>query len=123
MAAHSFQRWSPAFRLRSLTPAGSGLAHAHCARQGCNTAGGVRLRRLKPVLQLLFLSACASNAPLGAAEPDFKLKAEDRIVFLGDSITQAGVKAGGYVTLVQEALAEKKKEKEKNLRIEVIGAG
>ncbi len=43
----------------------------------------------------------------------------DRIVFLGDSITQAGVGAKGYVTLIKNALAEKQKD----LGIEVIGAG
>lgn len=47
------------------------------------------------------------------------LKQGDRIVFLGDSITQAGAGPGGYVTLVKEALAEKQKD----LGIEVIGAG
>lgn len=50
---------------------------------------------------------------------DVALKAGDRIVFLGDSITQAGAGPGGYVTLVKEALAAQGKEKQ----IEVIGAG
>jgi isoamyl acetate esterase len=53
-----------------------------------------------------------------ADEPKITLKKGDRIVFLGDSITQAGVGKGGYVTLIKEALAEKK-----DLEIEVIGAG
>jgi lysophospholipase L1-like esterase len=57
--------------------------------------------------------------PAVAAETDTKLQAHDRIVFLGDSITQAGAAPGGYVTLVREALAAKKK----SLEIEVIGAG
>ena len=48
-----------------------------------------------------------------------RLKKGDRIVFLGDSITQAGVGPKGYVTLVKNALAEKHKD----LEIEVIGAG
>jgi lysophospholipase L1-like esterase len=48
-----------------------------------------------------------------------KLKKGDRIVFLGDSITQAGVGPKGYVTLVKNALAEKHKD----LEIEVLGAG
>jgi lysophospholipase L1-like esterase len=42
-----------------------------------------------------------------------------RIVFFGDSITQAGVKPGGYITLMQQAL-----EKEgKASQYELIGAG
>lgn len=51
-----------------------------------------------------------------SAEP---LKKGDRIVFLGDSITQAGAGPGGYVTLVREELSAKHKD----LGIEVIGAG
>jgi lysophospholipase L1-like esterase len=43
----------------------------------------------------------------------------DRIVFLGDSITQAGAGAKGYVTLIRQAL----EKKHKDLGIEVIGAG
>ncbi|HTI50926.1 MAG TPA: SGNH/GDSL hydrolase family protein, partial [Planctomycetaceae bacterium] len=53
------------------------------------------------------------------AETGLKLQPHDRIVFLGDSITQAGAAPGGYVTLVKEALATR----HKNLEIEVIGAG
>ncbi len=58
----------------------------------------------------------ASSGALSAAEP---LKKGDRIVFLGDSITQAGAAPGGYVSLVKDALAKQKPE----LEIEVIGAG
>jgi lysophospholipase L1-like esterase len=43
----------------------------------------------------------------------------DRIVFLGDSITQAGAGPGGYVTGFKQAIAEKHKDKQ----VEVIGAG
>jgi lysophospholipase L1-like esterase len=43
----------------------------------------------------------------------------ERIVFLGDSITQAGAAPGGYVTLAKEAIASKRPD----LEIEVIGAG
>ncbi|MDP4847644.1 MAG: SGNH/GDSL hydrolase family protein [Akkermansiaceae bacterium] len=56
----------------------------------------------------IFVSLCA--------EP---LKKDDRIVFLGDSITAGGVKPGGYVTLTSEAI----KEEYPDLGIEVIGAG
>ncbi|MBN9518014.1 SGNH/GDSL hydrolase family protein [bacterium] len=54
----------------------------------------------------------------GADDPA-PLQKGDRIVFLGDSITQAGVGPKGYVTMIKTALAEKHKD----LEIEVIGAG
>jgi lysophospholipase L1-like esterase len=47
------------------------------------------------------------------------LKKGERIVFLGDSITAAGVGKTGYVTLIKNKLAEKHPD----LGIEVIGAG
>jgi len=43
----------------------------------------------------------------------------DRIVFLGDSITQAGVRQDGYVTLTSQAIAKAYPD----LNIKVIGAG
>jgi lysophospholipase L1-like esterase len=73
-------------------------------------------RPLRPVL----IAACAVCAvPAFAAEPTVRLKKGERIVFLGDSITQAGAGKGGYVTLVRDTLEVKHKE----LDIEVIGAG
>jgi len=54
-----------------------------------------------------------------AGEKSIKLAKGDRIVFLGDSITEAGVGAKGYVTLIKNSLAEKQKD----LGIQVIGAG
>ncbi len=54
----------------------------------------------------------------GADDPA-PLQKGDRIVFLGDSITQAGVGPKGYVTLIKTTLAEKHKD----LGIAVIGAG
>jgi lysophospholipase L1-like esterase len=55
-----------------------------------------------------------------AAEPArVPLKKGDRIVFLGDSITQAGVGPKGYVTLIKQQL----QGKHKDLGIEIIGAG
>lgn len=47
------------------------------------------------------------------------LKANDRIVFLGDSITQAGVKPEGYVTLTGNAITKAFPD----LNVQVIGAG
>src|SRR3954468_20534279 len=74
-------------------------------------------------LRTRFLTAAAVSLLLPAlgradAEP-VKLKKGDRIVFLGDSITQAGAGPKGYVTLVRTALQEKAKD----LGVEVIGAG
>jgi lysophospholipase L1-like esterase len=54
-----------------------------------------------------------------AEEPPVPLKKGDRIVFLGDSITEGGVRPKGYVTLIKRALGDKHKD----LEIEVIGAG
>jgi lysophospholipase L1-like esterase len=47
------------------------------------------------------------------------LKKGDRIVFLGDSITQGGGGKDGYITKIKEALDEKYKD----LGIEVVNAG
>ena len=47
------------------------------------------------------------------------LKAGDRIVFLGDSITQGGVSPNGYVTLVKQQLENLSLDP----AVEVIGAG
>lgn len=52
-------------------------------------------------------------------QADAKLKAGDRIVFLGDSITAAGNNGKGYINLIRAHLAEKKPD----LKIESIGAG
>jgi lysophospholipase L1-like esterase len=62
----------------------------------------------------LALLVLASN-PF-AAEQGLKLKKGDRIVFLGDSITQAGVGAKGYITLIRKALRDK-------ADVGIIGAG
>ena len=47
------------------------------------------------------------------------LKKNDRIVFLGDSITALGARPDGYVTLTTEAIAQAYPE----LNVQVIGAG
>jgi len=72
-----------------------------------------------PLLALPLLLGLAFAA--GADEPKAKvpLTNKERIVFLGDSITQAGVGSNGYVTLVKKELAKKYPDRE----IEVIGAG
>jgi isoamyl acetate esterase len=68
---------------------------------------------------VLILAVFAAPCSVFAADNTLTLKKGDRIIFLGDSITQAGVGEKGYVTLIKNALAEKHKD----LGIEVIGAG
>lgn len=73
------------------------------------------MQRLAPSLVFIASFTIVSFAE-GAAPA---LKKGERIVFLGDSITQAGVGPKGYVTMIKTALAEKHPD----LGIEVIGAG
>src|SRR5260370_11988478 len=61
--------------------------------------------------------ALTAVSAVGAGEGSIKLAKGDRIVFLGDSITEGGVAEKGYVTLIKNTLADK------DLAIEVIGAG
>jgi isoamyl acetate esterase len=70
-------------------------------------------------LSLGALLLVLASRPAFAAEAPTPLMKGDRIVFLGDSITQAGAGPNGYVTLVRKALAEQHKE----LGLEVFGAG
>lgn len=57
------------------------------------------------------------NASRLAAE--MQVKTNDRIIFLGDSITEEGDEAGGFVTIVREAVAKRHPD----LNIEIVGAG
>ena len=77
-------------------------------------AGGRRWGAI--VLLGVAIGQLAAVRPASAIEP---LAKGERIVFLGDSITAAGARPGGYVALVADALAEKQKD----LGIAVIGAG
>ncbi|QEL15352.1 SGNH/GDSL hydrolase family protein [Limnoglobus roseus] len=70
-------------------------------------------------LALLAVAATTCTAFAADKEMAAPLKKGERIVFLGDSITQGGVSPKGYVTVVKNTLAEKHKD----LGIEVIGAG
>ncbi len=66
---------------------------------------------------VLFL---AISTPQLLADPSpIVLKKADRIVFLGDSITAGGNAGKGYIQVIRNALAEKKKD----LAIDCIGAG
>ena len=76
-----------------------------------------RLVLLVPTL-IALLFAWPIAAP-GADAKAVPLKKGDRIVFLGDSITQGGVSPKGYVTLIKKSL----NERHKDLGIEIIGAG
>ena len=69
---------------------------------------------------LMLLGLIAIQVAVASAdEPSVKLKAGDRIVFLGDSITEQGAKPHGYVTMIRQTM----EKKYPNLKIEVIGAG
>ncbi|HEY6562995.1 MAG TPA: GDSL-type esterase/lipase family protein, partial [Pirellulaceae bacterium] len=70
---------------------------------------------------LAFCSLCLAilSAPMVATLRADNLRPHDRVVFLGDSITEAGVHPGGYITL----LAERVREVLPNSRIELLGAG
>ncbi len=71
-------------------------------------------------IRLLAITAlCAFSSAAQAETAATPLKKDDRIVFFGDSITAGGVKPGGYVTLIKEAIAANHPD----LGIEIIGAG
>ncbi len=76
-------------------------------------------RLTSPAFAVVFLASFAIGAASAADAPTVKVEKGDRIVFLGDSITAAGVGPKGFVTLIQKALTEKHKD----LGAEVIGAG
>ncbi len=76
------------------------------------------LSPFRPVLAAVLLTGLAASARAADAPPVPLVKG-DRIVFLGDSITEQGAGPKGFVTLIRRAL----QEKHKDLGIEVIGAG
>lgn len=65
-------------------------------------------RHFLPFLVLVTAATCFS----------FSVQKKKRVVFFGDSITQAGAKPGGYIKILDSLLAEKK-----NAGFELIGAG
>lgn len=69
--------------------------------------------------RLLAMLSLITGLTMTEAHADLKLKENERIVFLGDSITQAGARPGGYVTLIREAI----EQSHPALNCEVIGAG
>jgi lysophospholipase L1-like esterase len=71
------------------------------------------------IRNLILATLCAISTAAHAEPAATPLKKDDRIVFFGDSITAAGVKPGGYVTLIKDSIAATHPD----LGIEVIGAG
>ncbi len=76
------------------------------------------------MIRLATMSVCtlfvAFAAPALCGDPTpIVLKKGDRIVFLGDSITAGGNGGKGYIQVIRNHLADKKKD----LAIECIGAG
>lgn len=82
-----------------------------------------RSRRLSIGAQLSLLvllsAGCSSKLSDPSASGATRTSKPARIVFLGDSITEAGVKPGGYVRLVENSLHSLYPKR----RIEVIGTG
>lgn len=68
---------------------------------------------------VLTLFAWSASSTMMAENNKITIKEGDRIVFLGDSITQAGARPGGYVALFRQAVHE---QFGKN-KVTVIGAG
>ena len=58
-------------------------------------------------MRLLSTALLLAVAGTVAADDAPALKKGERIVFLGDSITEAGARGKGYVVLIKNALAEK----------------
>lgn len=74
------------------------------------------------MLRILLATALVLTflAPLRAADDTVPLKKGDRIVFLGDSITQAAGGPNGYITFIKKVLDD---EQHKDLGIETVNAG
>src|SRR5882757_5118934 len=66
---------------------------------------------MKPTLRLLLTLTIAMFA--------FSPPAKKKIVFFGDSITQAGVKPGGYITRIGDLISKEGKTDQ----YELVGAG
>jgi lysophospholipase L1-like esterase len=71
-----------------------------------------------PMMKRLLLTAGALCCAVACTAGE-TLKDGDRIVFLGDSITAAGVRPDGYITLTGDAI----RKAYPDLNIELIGAG
>lgn len=74
---------------------------------------------IRPISVAALAAVLVFPSALRAEETARPLKKDDRIVFFGDSITQAGVKPQGYVTVLTAAI----KAAHPDLGIETFGAG
>lgn len=75
---------------------------------------------MKNIMRMTIVIGVACTLLCGCASLDKRsLKEKDTIVFLGDSITQEGVRPDGYVTLTSQAIAKAYPD----LNIMVVGAG
>jgi lysophospholipase L1-like esterase len=75
---------------------------------------------IKRMIRISIMVGVACIIMSGCTSSDQQdLKKNERIVYLGDSITAAGVKPDGYVTLVSQRIADMYPD----LGIKVIGAG
>src|ERR1700730_16842258 len=73
----------------------------------------------RPAFLTLVLSALFAAPALAADDPAIKLQKDEKIVFLGDSITQLGAGPKGYITLVKNAMAKNHKD----LDVQIVNAG
>ena len=109
--------------IEAIKKAGGSPKYTECAGVGHNVwgraygeAGGLlpwmfqQVRKARPAPSGGLLALVGTDSPLRKAE---------RIAFLGDSITQAGVGKNGYVTLIREAI----EKHQGDLGAAVIGAG
>lgn len=77
----------------------------------------LRIELLLTAIALTAMVTNLSSAEDSAAKP--ALKKGDRIVFLGDSITQGGAGPKGYISVLRDTINEKHKE----LEVQCLGAG
>jgi lysophospholipase L1-like esterase len=86
----------------------------------CSTETKKGKDTMKRVMRMGVVIGVACSLLCGCASFNRQaLREKDTIVFLGDSITAAGVRSGGYVTLTSKAIADAHPD----LNIKVIGAG
>jgi isoamyl acetate esterase len=71
------------------------------------------------ILKLQLLYCCTLLLFASCAGSGILLRNGDRIIFFGDSITQLGVKPGGYVSLITDSL----RRVPEYASVEIIGAG
>ena len=79
----------------------------------------ISIRKLAAGLASALLAAGLVFTPSSSPAEDAGLKNGERVIFLGDSITQGGASPKGYISVFKELLAERKPD----LKVEVIGAG